>query len=266
MKARKHVILVVSVLVLAALAGGLVHWVGPVVAEPEEMILPDVASPEGSAVARDLQQIRRELTLTDLDLAAMGCDGPAAREAIARLVTWYETNRAELDRLGQRQKATRKQLRLALREVATGRADGETRGSIPRLRSDLSGIVEQRRDLLAAARRDVEASLGWEQQASWERGRSGSGRGLLRYVSDVEPEQWRQIHIRRRAAARRAARGDRDDLPSPSELPEGILTYNQERQFLAAKANVGANLQAVRGAVAEVIPSMAEPLGNPEAE
>ena len=137
-----------------------------------------------------VNRLRRELALTNQDLATMGVDQAAAEAVLGDLLTWYQTNQSTLQQRDQDVRDARAALREAYRKVRIGLRDEFLIAEFPRLQNDLGAAVQARRTLVDSALPTVESRLSSTQQVVWNAARMNPGApGELKYVENLTAEQ-----------------------------------------------------------------------------
>lgn len=136
-----------------------------------------------------LQQLREDLALTQLDLAAMGLDRTGAEAALARLRSWYEANKGRLDEARHAEGLAEAKLHRAQREIHLGRADAATTRSIPLLRDALLKAKASHSRVCLEAAETCVAQTSITARERWAAARANAGRTLaMRFVPELEAE------------------------------------------------------------------------------
>jgi hypothetical protein len=189
-----------------------------------------------------VQKLRRELMLTNQDLAAMGCTEESATLMLKALKSWCTTNRVALEQHRRNELQAKSELRRALRQ----KNRPSTAESLATLQGELSEAQKARRDMVASLVITMEAQLSADHQLVWQSARDNADMPQgLRYAPGITDSQriairdgsadeltWAQEQAVATARANRSIRtsgvfkAESAVLPVPSEYATPILSSN----------------------------------------
>lgn len=198
-----------------------------------------------------VQQLRQELSLTNFDLAAMGCDEESATQILESLKSWCRTNQATLDQNHRDTLQAKATIREAIRQINIGPAPGSEPNStiarsLPGLQKDLVNLLEQRKSTLDGLAAQIETTMDTSKRHIWQSARANVGMPTqLRYVPDLSDEQRQTIHnlLTERAPQESIANVGADEL-----------TWSQKQAADAAGTNLAIHNRDLRNAEAAVLP------------
>ena len=224
--------------VLGCLAIGLVlalatmrQWL-PVSAYAQEQAAARQIDP---AVYSGVQAVRRDLALTNADLAAMGLTRESAERVLTDALDWYEANRASILERDQAIRAAKRQLSDTYRLIHVGPRNESLMSSVSGLEADLAAARASRDQYLNGLVSQIEARLSVDQRGVWQTARANRDTaGELRYVSGLTDGR-----VGRSGA----------DAPAAS-----ALTIVQQQEAAAARESQRLSLPSVLAAEAEVLP------------
>lgn len=114
-----------------------------------------------------IQEIRQDLALTNLDIVALDCD-PVAAESILRTIReWVEANSTQLDQIESERRTIYVQLQEALIEEGAGSKDVQLDSSIAHLKQQLDANLNYKRQQLMLLANQIEAHLTSSQVTAW---------------------------------------------------------------------------------------------------
>lgn len=198
------------------------------------------AAPEPIDVVtyEQVRQVRHDLSLTNRDLAAMGCTSETTELVLHGVLDWCRANRAALDATVQAQRLAQANLRQLVRRINVGPRDEAVLARLPAARQALADAKAQRRQLIDTAAALVAVHLDAGASAVWAAARQHrQAFGLYRYVADLSAAQVHSL-----AAAARRHRGD---VASRRADEDKALLITQK----TALANVAANIRQRAGDV-----------------
>ena len=198
---------------------------------------PDTGLDESTYFAVD--RLRNELSLTQSDLRALGCNGDTVVACLATLLDWYRTNQAVLHTARNNVLAAKEVLYEA--HCAVPRSDAWELEALTRDFVDARQALEAVQDQLI---RVIGASMTVEQRRCWAAGRGNTGlSGPLRYVPQLTDDQKIRIH---------SAQAEGLDLPGV--IRRGDLTYRQQQTAKMIHTAMSAPAAAVVLAEESVLP------------
>ena len=187
------------------------------------------------AVYSGVQAIRRDLALTNADLAAMGLNRESAERVLADALAWYESNRASILERDRAVRAAKRQLGETYRLIHVGPRNESLMSSVSGLEADLAAARSARDQYLNGLVGQIETRLSADQRGVWRTARANRDTsGELRYVSGLTDG--------------RVGRS-RADAPTAS-----ALTIGQQQEAAAARESQRLSLPSVLAAEAEVLP------------
>jgi hypothetical protein len=204
-----------------------------------------------------VQKLRQELSMTTLDLAAMGCTEESATRVLETLKSWCETNQAALDQHHRDTLQAKAAIREAIRKINVGPTPGSpgTPGkdldpsiarSLPGLQEDLAELYEQRKTMQDGLASQLETQLDAFQRQVWQSARANTGLpAQLHYVPDLTDEQRQAIH---------AGLTERSLQESKTQVIANELTWSQKQAVDAARVNQTTKASIVRDVEAAVLP------------
>ena len=196
------------------------------------------------------QLIRRELALTNEDLASMGLGREEAENVLDRLEGWVEQNRGQIEAKELGEMRAKRALQLAQRNVRVGPRDENLIRSLPGLEATLAEAIQSRENLHENAGKAIEAQLTTSQRAVWQTAKANTAADVparYRYATSISSAQKVQISeaISKRSnetASIRYANADRS------------LNSTQRAAIETAEANRSSNIKAVRQAEEVALP------------
>ena len=206
-----------------------------------------------------VQKLRRELSLSNRDLAAMGCDEASATAVLETMKTWCTTNQAALDQLHRDTLLAKAAQRETVRKINVGPAPGSDPdpslvNTLRDQQQTLSKLGEQRKTLLDHLVAQVETKLDTTQQHTWQAARQNAGMpGSFDYTPDLSDPQRQAIAARLKADRTKT---DRGTAALESALTQE-LTWPQIQAVDTAKQNITLKAAAVRNAEAKALPTPA---------
>ena len=138
---------------------------GPVLGQQIE---PAVLDENDVDVYQQVDRLRKQLCLTNGDLAAIGCSRQTAEQALGTLIAWCTLQRSALEQVQAGQRDARRTLRAALRRIHIGPRDEALMASVPRLKEQLAQADQQHQQKVQSAIVVVGAVLSNEQNAMWQ--------------------------------------------------------------------------------------------------
>jgi hypothetical protein len=186
----------------------------------------------------DLVALRRELALTDRDLAALGQSPDGAGAVLQTLVTWLQNNRNALKSADAAVQLATRSLQDAARRINVGPKDDGVIASLPTLQTNHETALAARQQVLAGAVTAVNAHLTGDQQTVWTAARTNANLpDAVRYVSNLSADQIQLLK-----------------QPSRSGSREEILSVSQRAQTAAASVDINAGLSAIADRTALLLP------------
>lgn len=181
-----------------------------------------------------LARLRKELHMSDEDLAAMGCDETSARRVLQSLHVWQQSNKVLLTSANDQVRRAHKELRETMRQVNVGPRNETALAKLSTCRRDLGDAFEARKTILNNASSAIASQLSYDQNQAWAARKQNMGvRGCSKYLTDLSAEQ-------KTAIAERFSTED--------------LTYTQRTQLGTIRSRVRQNLAGVQNASKEVMP------------
>ncbi len=212
-----------------------------------QAVTPEAAIELDPAAYTHIQSLRKDLRLTETDLAAIGCSQSDAERVLRVLIGWYQNNESAIKANEMAIREGRNRMRQLRRKMNVGEADSQVHAAYDATQIDLAQHSVARFERMQAAIDVVRAVMTDEQQdlhaAAIE---NGALPGELRYVPNLSAD--RQATIMR--VVRRA------DL-NVSEVRDRIdqeLGAVQKMSCDRVRANVQTCLAGVRRAEATVMP------------
>lgn len=116
-----------------------------------------------------IQALRRQIALTNRDLAAMGCNQEDATRVLTQLRAWYLANRTSLDQLRNEHFQKIRELGDVMRRVHRGEVDGAAvEQQVAELRQAITSKQQQQFRLIDTAATHIAASMSPEQNQTWK--------------------------------------------------------------------------------------------------
>ena len=188
-----------------------------------------------------VKTIRRDLALTNTDLAAMGLNQETAEAVLADALAWYETHQTSVLQRDQAIRAAKRSLADTYRLIHVGPRNESLMSSVSGLEANLAAARSARDQFLNGLTSQIETRLSTDQRRIWQAARTNRDAPVdLRYVSGLTAAQVHQVS----ATARQA-----DTTPAAS-----LLSFNQQREAADARENQRLNMSPVLVAEAEVLP------------
>ncbi len=200
------------------------------------------------------QDIRRELALTNGDLASLGLGLEEAKTVLTGLKTWVEQNRAQLEAKDIAALQARRELQLAQRSVRVGPRDEAVIRGLPGLEEALTDAATSRKNLYEGAGQSIEGRLTNEQRAAWQTAKANLEAGVpsrYRFAANLNDTQRTRI---------KEALSKRNTDPSRSRYADADqeLSSFQSQAVVAARANQASKMEAVLQAEGEALPQVVE--------
>ncbi|MCC6680522.1 MAG: hypothetical protein IT445_06425 [Phycisphaeraceae bacterium] len=194
-----------------------------------------------------VQELRRDLALTNEDLAALGLNREQAETVLQTLVSWCESHQAELAAQQTAERSDRQALSEVQRQINIGPRNEQVVQQLPGIQAQVASARDLRKQLLAAAGSAVESQFDTDQQRVWAVAKGNiPTSSQLRYVSELTGQQRAEIMD----LARRAARGQTTETLASA----GILTLTQQSQVQQAVSNQRLRMADVLLAEKAVLP------------
>lgn len=239
--------LVVNFVLLAALLSVALKYVHST-ATAQNLPASEVLSPsnllEGkklSVVAyQEIQQLREQLAVNNLDLGAMGFTGAEVAALLERLSGWYEQNQQALHRADNETMQARSRLQEAMRAMNVGPASPGHQQAYQAASARLVAANESRQQLFNSAASILSPLMAGQKQQTWNTARTQSGE--YRYVPGLTEAQ--------RVGLARAAR-------SQNQRPDGmnqVLTAAQQTALAMALQNQQQRMPEIIAAEEAVLP------------
>lgn len=137
-----------------------------------------------------LARLRRELVITNIDLAAMGCDQDSSEEVLQALVQWYTTNQtgiAGLDAEIHQKRMTMKRLRS---KISKGPRNERLINETNELQAQINSLMSGRDQYLKDAVVEILEPLSEDKKGIHRILTSNRGcPGALRFVPDLTRDQ-----------------------------------------------------------------------------
>lgn len=252
---KKHWVPATSVLmlILVILAGFITSHVNSTTAKGDAAPnVPAVDIPPLALSAVEYSQLRqlRQVLCIDKDtLAAIGCNGPAAANTVAALLSWYSANKVQIQQAQSAQAVADANLRSLI--VAAGKrqlTDAE-KASMGALMAAVSAAAKQRQDQLNLAATVVGQTLTDSSKSLWNASRQNRNiSGDYRFLSNATAGQLSALYAGLNSGA---------DM---SSVEANNLTADQRATLSAVRANRQANAAAVSSVIRTAIPT---PMGLP---
>ena len=223
--------------------GGWLYYVNNRPARAQNSVAAPAAPPaalisDDPAVYTRLVALRRELALTDRDLAAQGQSPDGAAAVLGTLVTWVQNNRDGLKSADAAVQLAKRSLQDASRRVNVGPKDDGVIASLPTLQMNHEAALAARQQVLAGAVSAVNAQLTGDQQTLWTAARTNTKLpDSVRYVANLSAAQ---IQLLKQPA-------------SQASIPQ-ILSAEQQAQAATAQTTVNAKLAAISDRTALLLP------------
>lgn len=187
------------------------------------------------------QGIRRELALTNADLASMGLGLEESKAVLAGLKDWVEQNRDQLEAKDRAVQLARRDLQLAQRSVRVGPRDEAVIRGLPGLEKALTNAATSLQELHDSAGQSIEGRLTADQRSAWRTAKANIEAGVpsrYRYASNLNETQRTRI---KEALSRRGT----DQGRSKFAAADQELSAFQNQAMTTAKANHASNIEAV---------------------
>lgn len=196
------------------------------------------------------QDIRRELALTNDDLASMGLGLDDSKAALTSLKTWVEQNREQLEAKDLAILQARREIQLAQRSIRVGPRDEAVIRRLPSLEESLADAATSLQELHEGAGKSIEGGLSNDQRAAWQTAKANLAAGVpsrYRYAASLSETQRTRI---------KEALSQRSTDPTRSKFAgaDQELSAFQNRAVVAARANQASNMEAVLQAEEETLP------------
>ena len=213
------------------------HWM------PPSAYAQEVARQIDPVVYSGVQEVRRDLALTNADLAAMGLNQESAKLVLADALDWYEANQASILQRDQAVRAAKRQLSDTYRLIHIGPRNESLMSSVSGLEANLATARSARDQYLNGLVSQIETRLSTDQRRVWQTARVNRDAPVdLRYATGLTAAQVEQVPTT--ARQRRA-----DATPATS-----LLSFNQQREMADARESQRLNIPSVLAAEAEVLP------------
>lgn len=237
-------------MLIAIVALGVVSFMPPSTVTPASAQTTPVEATD-PVVYSKVQKLRRELALTNGDLAAMGCTQAQAESILTALKSWYETNTAALTQADASVRTAQRNLRGAMRKHHVGPRDEALIASLPGLRSAVATAETNRKAAIDAAIPTIAGHIPSGQSTTWATARANVDRHSdLRYMPNVTDEQAADYE---KALRKRRRTGDSTDA-----IGQRLLAVSQTSEATAARTRAQTSTDAVLAAEAEILPPPAE--------
>ena len=197
-----------------------------------------------------IQGIRRELALTNDDLASMGLGLDESKAVLTDLKTWVEQNRTQLEAKDIAVKQARRELQLAQRSVRVGPRDETVIRSLPELEKALTDAGMSLKDFHEDAGQSIEGRLTNNQRAAWQTAKANLAAGVpsrYRYATNLNETQRNRI---KEALRQRGTDPTRSKFADADQELSGF----QNQAVVAARANQASKMEAVMQAEEEALP------------
>ena len=160
-------IVVVALILCAVVAVSMItnQTAGPVLGQQVEPVGLDESDVE---TWQQVDQLRRQLCLTNVDLAAMGCSQQSAEQVLGTLIAWCTMQRGELERIQAQQRDARRALSAVLRRITIGPRDEALIASAGQLKDQLAQADQQHEQKVQSAVDVVGTVLSDQQSALWQ--------------------------------------------------------------------------------------------------
>ena len=190
-----------------------------------------------------VQSARRQLAMTDEELAAAGCTQGQATAVLQSLLNWYPANAASWDQLEAAKATAQSQLNEAVRKMNVGPPDPVLLASLPSLQQSLSSTSGQFDQLIQSASVSATALLSSSQQQMLTTARANAGFGLpspYRFAAGLTADQARAFKL---AVYHHRQSGD-------PAFPSAVVSAGQ-----AVAPTMSQNMPGVLAAEAAVLPT-----------
>lgn len=244
-----------GVLLIAVVAMGVLSFMPPPSVTPASAQT-SPAEEIDPVVYSAVQRLRRELALTNRDLAAMGCTQAQAEATLNALKDWYETNAAALGRAKANVRSAERDLRMAMKRYYQGPRDEALIASLPGLRSAVSATQARRKATIDAAIPTVQPHLPSGQSTLWATARANTKRHSdLRYIANLTDQTSSQYEstLRKRRRA-----GESTDA-----VQQRVLAVSQRTEVTTVRDRINTNLPGVLAAEEAVLPAPLEEVDAP---
>jgi len=198
------------------------------------------------------QQLRKELALTNQDLASLGVSASTAGQVITDVKVFLSSPTDPLAAANAMYASAERAINEAVRQINTGEGGASVLSSLPTLKQNRDNAAVARLSAMAPVIAQVNALLTADQQAMWQSARayaqlerlpgSITAKGALRYVSGLTPDQIEQFDT----AARQGGQA--------GSAAASVLSSNQLAVIQTARQNLQASIAGVSVAEAAVLP------------
>ncbi len=188
-----------------------------------------------------IQQLRRDLVLTNRDLAVMACSATDAHRILTGLRDWYGLNRSALAQARHRHRRSQQMLDDAVRAIHIGPRDGSLIGQLPDLRQRAETARRERRAILGSAIDQISLLMTSDQARVWTTARANAAFSVptaVRYVPDLSAQQ-------------------RDELRQGLASTQ-VFTTSQRQAIYTARQKMAQHLAGVLTAQDQVLPRPVE--------
>lgn len=202
-----------------------------------------------------VQQLRRELALTNADLAAMDCTQAQAKAVMDSLLDWVKTNQTQLQQAEANVRTARSRLRQTMQKIHVGPRNPTLINEVPTLKQNYATALANRQQWYDSAANALAASMPTAQVTVWQTARTNKdGLARYRFVPNLTTEQRQSLLATLRNHTRRS------DI---DQVEQKILGHRQLQQLATAKANQQARMAEVIAAERAFLPeSPADELGE----
>jgi hypothetical protein len=203
-------------------------------------------------------ELRSELALTNVDLAAMGCSGPVSRQVLTQLVTWTQQNAERWNQAEQAVLAADRALTEAHRKLNVGPRDESLLTQVATLKTARTTAADAKAALLVEAGSAVESLLAPAQRQIWQDARANKSLPeQFRFAANLTPQELASIKTN---YARRGG-----DSAQGRQVVQQLLGGTRAATAAAVRANRAAVQSDVCTAEAEMIvpPAIFAPTTQP---
>ena len=197
------------------------------------LVEPQQATDTGTdpVVYSRVQQLRQELALTNLDLAAMGLSQAQAEGVLQRLIDWQAANEATLAAREQAQHQATGALRQAYQKINVGPRNDRLIQQVPTLEAQVQEARQQQTQLLDGFIASESVRLDNTQQRIWAAARANPAVSSdLRYISNLDAAQVKseQLSLAQRQEQQQARDNQRLAMPQVLAAEQKLLPLPEE--------------------------------------
>ncbi|QNN21542.1 hypothetical protein HED60_04385 [Planctomycetales bacterium ZRK34] len=189
-----------------------------------------------------VQALRRDLTMSNADLGAMGLTQVQAEQMIGTIRDWYLANKAAADQYDRNIQTAKRNLRQTMQKIHVGPRNETVLRQMPGLQKQLADAATAKKAMLDNLASQLVVRLETAQQSRWQKRRDNAGLPEPYRGTTLNQAQLQQLT---RAARRPEAAGS---------IENNILNFSQKQQIQEARQIAASHMSGVIKADETMLP------------